>query len=63
MVYDYVNVTGDTSILQRALPLAEVSSLLCLWITDPEHLSRLSLPGGRIIVQLKLRARTPTRPT
>ncbi|KAG1727057.1 glycoside hydrolase family 37 protein [Suillus paluster] len=23
MVYDYVNVTGDTSILQRALPLAE----------------------------------------
>jgi hypothetical protein len=63
MVYDYVNVTGDTSILQRALPLAEVSSLLRLWSTDPKYLYRLSLPGGQIIVQLKLRAHTPTRPT
>lgn len=63
MVYDYVNVTGDTSILQRALPLAEVSSLLRLWSTDSENLHRLSLPGGQIIVQSKLQAHTPIRPT
>ncbi|OJA18271.1 hypothetical protein AZE42_04995 [Rhizopogon vesiculosus] len=32
MVYDYVNVTGDTSILQRALPLAEAE--LAWWATN-----------------------------
>ncbi|KAG1835758.1 glycoside hydrolase family 37 protein [Suillus subalutaceus] len=32
MVYDYVNVTGDTSILQRALPLAEVE--LAWWANN-----------------------------
>ncbi|KAG2368678.1 Six-hairpin glycosidase-like protein [Suillus spraguei] len=35
MVYDYVNVTGDTSILQRALPLAESATLLL----DLNHIS------------------------
>ncbi|KAG1829861.1 glycoside hydrolase family 37 protein [Suillus variegatus] len=32
MVYDYVNVTGDTSILQRALPLAEAE--LAWWANN-----------------------------
>ncbi|OAX38447.1 glycoside hydrolase family 37 protein [Rhizopogon vinicolor AM-OR11-026] len=32
MVYDYVNVTGDTSVLQRALPLAEAE--LAWWANN-----------------------------
>lgn len=63
MVYDYVNVTGDTSILQRALPLAEVGGVVCLSCAHSECLIRLSLLGGQLIGLWKLRAHTLARRT
>lgn len=63
MVYDYVNATGDASILQRALPLAEVGGLPCLICADSEYSIRLNLLGGQIIELYKLRVHTPTRRT
>jgi len=63
MVYDYVNVTGDTSILQRALPLAEVGGLVYLSCAYSECLIRLSLLGGQLIGLWKLQAHTLARRT
>ena len=44
MLYDYVVATNDTSILQRALPLAEVRSP---WYFGMQYLIE---PQGRIVV-------------
>jgi alpha,alpha-trehalase len=63
MVSDYVNVTGDTSILQRALPLAEVGSLLCGICADSEYSIRLSSLGGQLIGLFQLQVHTPNRRT
>ena len=45
MLYDYVTVTGDTSILERGLASAEVRVLFC-WCHLQRQLRRLRRNSG-----------------
>ena len=47
MLSDYVTTTGDTSILERGLPSAEVRVLLCHSCSAHQHTSG----GTRVVVK------------
>ena len=47
MLSDYVTTTGDTSILERGLPSAEVRVLLCRCRSAHQH----TLGGTRVVVE------------